>query len=1648
MEKRIVYVDTEVNDNGEISDIGAVWENGDRFHEASVKKLADYISGADFICGHNIIEHDKKYIEKALGAPINIKAIDTLYLSPLMFPEKHYHRLLKDDKLLSDALNDPVNDAKKARDLFHEEESRFFELEEDLRKIYCALLHTESEFGAFFEYVGFSSDTNDVTSLIRSAYRDKICENADLGALIADHRVELAYALALISVPDCHSVTPPWLTHKFPKIEKVMRLLCGTRCEEGCRYCSSKLDPLTRLKEIYGFDGFRSFDGEPLQERAVEAAVNGRSLLTVFPTSGGKSLTFQLPALIAGQTVRGLTVVISPLQSLMKDQVDNLVNRGISAAVAINGLLSPVERTSVIERVENGTASILYISPEQLRSRAVTRLLLGRNIVRFVIDEAHCFSAWGQDFRVDYLYIGKFIREYCAEKGKKKNEIPVSCFTATAKTQVKDDICGYFEKELGLELERVESSAARKNLSYTVISIGDDGDGKDTDKIDRKKYNALLRLIEAHGERCPTIVYVARTRRTKEVAEKLTKDDHPALPFNGKMNPADKTAYQNAFMSGDVNIIVATSAFGMGVDKPDVGLVVHYDISSSLEDYLQEAGRAGRDPSISADCYILFNNSDLDKNFILLNQTKVGIKDIQAVRKAVKQLMGHRGSVCCSALEIARKAGWDNSQQDAETRVKTALSALEQAKLIERGKNRPRVFATSILVKNVEEARKKIETSGRFSNAAPGDSGSAEEPRLSEVDNAVRIIKCLISERSKLRGKSDDAESRVEYLADTLSLNNELVISLINRMREVGVLEDENDMSAFISAKKNKALNNLEEYIKLDRFLLDSLSETEEEYSLKELNMAAQDNAVPSTNVKRISAILFFFEIKNYIKRERRGSNYVKITPKRGLDLLRLRAEKRYEIARFVIEELTSQTEDFNGVKPVEFSLVGIYKAYLEEPRLESELKEITLGDVEDALLYLTHIGSLKIEGGFLVVYNSMQISCSEENKGKPYTNDDYRQLKEFYRQRVHQIHIVGEYAKLMAAAENAADEKDAAKKAALDFVSDYFEMDFLNFRKKYFKNERSKEIELNITPEKYHQLMNGLSDEQKRIFDYNNDRNPYMVVPAGPGSGKTRVLVHKLASLMMLEDEKHEQLLMLTFSRAAAIEFKTRLRELIGSAANFVEIKTFHSYCFDLCGQVGRVVDDEEEMKKVITDATEMIKNGEIEESRIAKSVLVIDEAQDMDAIEYELIKTLIERNKNMRVIAVGDDDQSIYAFRGASPEYMQRLIDDYGAQPYELLDNYRSGTAITALANRFVKKISDRLKTDPIRAMSAERGIVRITRYKSAELIAPVTQNVVETYHGGRAAVLTCENEEAMLVCSALKRQGVNARLIQDTGRFKLRDLAEVDYFLSRLTEELHGSVISRGLWESSKADLNERFSGSACLEVINNMLNIYRDTCGDSIYMSDFEMFIKEARYEDFFPSEPETVYVSTIHKAKGREFDSVYLMIANGKDVRENDRLRCFYVGLTRAKRELYIHYSGDLFDSCRNVTDAEFTEDSRVYPDSAELILTLSLENVYISYLKNNDPENNVRLPLSGEELRVDGDFLANGNGERVTRFSSRFSDYLNRFLSKDDGSGRDGYSIESARAAFVIMYPDEDDPAGTERFPVILPELCLRKNRT
>ncbi|MFT3909675.1 MAG: RecQ family ATP-dependent DNA helicase [Ferruginibacter sp.] len=1594
----IAFIDTEIEPKSQkILDIGGIKADGNSFHSNSLTGFINFLRGTEFICGHNIFNHDLKYIGNAVyEAGINhLNVIDTLFFSPLLFPAKPYHALLKDDKLQSEDTNNPLNDSIKVKDLFNDEVAVFQQTDQALKQIFYYLLNDKKEFHSFFNFIEYTASDKNPEKLIRTKFQNEICEQADLEKIISEYPVELAYALALINCRNRYSITPPWVLKNYPDVEKLMSALRSKPCLTGCAYCNKALDIHKGLKTYFGFDSYRTYAGEKLQENAVKAAIDNRSLLAVFPTGGGKSITFQVPALMSGVAIKGLTVVISPLQSLMKDQVDNLEKIGITDAVTINGLLDPIERGKSFERIEDGSASLLYISPELLRSKTIERALLGRKIVRFVIDEAHCFSSWGQDFRVDYLYIGDFIKQI-QEKKNLEEAIPVSCFTATAKRKVIEDICAYFKEKLSLDLEIFSSGAARTNLQYKVYEKGNEDE----------KYNLVRNLIEEKN--CPTIIYVSRTYKAYSLAKRLTDDGFNAKPYHGKLDMKEKTANQDAFIKGEVSTMVATSAFGMGVDKKDIGMVIHYDISDSLENYIQEAGRAGRDESITADCFVLFNEEDLGKHFIMLNQTKLSIKEIQQVWKAIKEITRFRSTVSNSALEIARKAGWDDNLAEIETRVKTAIAALEDAGYLRRGQNMPQIFANSILSKNAQEAIGKINASERF-----------EEK---QKEKAIRVIKKLFSSKSTKQITDEAAESRVDYISDHLGIVKEEVINIVNLLREENILADAKDLTAFIKKGENinRSLKTVEAFCQIENFLLPLFEEKEKTFHIKELNEEAEKKDCKDVTPNKIKTIINFWSIKNWIKRynEEYSKNHIVILCTQPRASLKEKMEKRHELARFIVEflyersNLTIADREKEEVL-VEFSVHELKTAFEKKQSL-FEIK-VSIEDIEDTLFYLSRIEAIKIEGGFLVVYNRLTIERLEPDTAIQYKKKDYERLNQFYENKIQQIHIVGEYAKKMI----------IDYKGALQFVDDYFQLNYSSFLKKYFPGSKSDILKLKMTPNKFKQLFGDLSPTQLKIINENEAK--HITVLAGPGSGKTKVLVHKLASLLLMEDVKHEQLLMVTFSRAAATEFKKRLVSLIGNVAHFIEIKTFHSYCFDLLGKVGSL----EKSDAILISTIEKIKNGEVETNRITKTVLVIDEAQDMNADEFALINTLMEQNEEMRVIAVGDDDQNIYEFRGASSKYLEQFMKERKASKHELIENYRSTNNLVEFTNGFVKQIRHRLKITPITAKQTGNGNVKLIRYQKGNLISPLVQDILLTGLAGTACMLTKTNEEALQVTGLLVKNGMQAKLIQSNEGFSLQNLLEIRFLLNEINKGDDIKVISDEVWANAKNELRKKFQLSSKLELCNNLIRQFESSNSSKKYRSDLEVFIRESKLEDFYNESGETIFVSTIHKAKGKEFDNVFIMLENF-DATTDEAKRQLYVAMTRAKHNLTIHLNGNYLNSI-TAENLKILDDRKEHLPPDELVMQLSFKHVWLDYFISR--QHLISQLVSGESLIVNGDECTTSKGHSVLKFSKYFMSIIEKQKQK-------GYHLKRAKVNFIIYWKKED--VETE-FKIILPELYFEK---
>lgn len=334
--------------------------------------------------------------------------------------------------------------------------------------------------------------------------------------------------------------------------------------------------PLQQLRKYWGYESFR-----PLQREAIGCALHRRDSVVVLPTGGGKSICYQVPALCGDQ---GMAVVVSPLISLMKDQVDGLVASGISAA-SLNSAMSNDEKSRVVNQVRRGELRLLYVSPERLVQEGTIEFLKQSNVRFFAIDEAHCISSWGHDFRPEYRQLRTLKRDFPSAS--------VHAFTATATPRVRDDIA----KQLGLQdAEKFVGSFYRPNLNYRVHRRGD-------------VVSQMRQIIDQYPDQSG-IVYCISRREVENVAATLNATGYRAKAYHAGMSDEDRNQNQEDFINEKIDIIVATVAFGMGIDKSSVRFVIHNGMPKSLEAYQQESGRAGRD-GLPSECSLLFSGSDL-----------------------------------------------------------------------------------------------------------------------------------------------------------------------------------------------------------------------------------------------------------------------------------------------------------------------------------------------------------------------------------------------------------------------------------------------------------------------------------------------------------------------------------------------------------------------------------------------------------------------------------------------------------------------------------------------------------------------------------------------------------------------------------------------------------------------------------------------------------------------------------------------------------------------------------------------------------------------------------------------------------------------------------------------------------------------------
>jgi len=444
--------------------------------------------------------------------------------------------------------------------------------------------------------------------------------------------------------------------------------------------------PLNVLREIFGFDSFK-----PGQEEAIRAVLEVRDTLAVMPTGGGKSLCYQVPALMQ----ESLTVIVSPLISLMKDQVDSLLQSSVTDAATLHSGLSPEERWEVERRVRTGEVKMLYVAPERLRSLEFVLALRRAGVGLFVVDEAHCISEWGHNFRPDYLFLPRAVKDL--------GNPPVLALTATATPRVRQDILRSLEMR---SPEVVVTSFNRPNLTYRVIPT-------------KEKKHKLSRILDViRNSPPPGIVYATTRKECEELATNLRRSGVDAAAYHAGMGSAERSVVQERFMTDELGVVVATIAFGMGVDKPNVRFVIHSSVPGSLPAYIQESGRAGRDGE-NAECVVLYRGADLGRRKRLVTLGKAGEREVSSFFTALAGVeSGGRVNVPPGSLSALGGV-------DAES-AGIVMGSLEESGLISRGYD----LWAEVEVRHIEEEPDGLREEVAAVHAALPGTGSVGLPAL------------------------------------------------------------------------------------------------------------------------------------------------------------------------------------------------------------------------------------------------------------------------------------------------------------------------------------------------------------------------------------------------------------------------------------------------------------------------------------------------------------------------------------------------------------------------------------------------------------------------------------------------------------------------------------------------------------------------------------------------------------------------------------------------------------------------------------------------------------------------------------------------------------------------------------------------------
>ncbi|WP_370162456.1 RecQ family ATP-dependent DNA helicase [Limimaricola soesokkakensis] len=1581
----------------------------------SAKHVAHELKQRPVSVGHNLVLHDVPALQHMSGEDLSgILLVDTLWLSPLAFPDRTNFPLQKDYIDAGEIAQDPNKDTALTVELLREQVEAFGAMDVDWLRVLqwlCGLDDKHAAYDALFRLVFRQRGvvrtqplaTADILTILLKMFDGEVCRRGLHDQLTKafgnKDGWQLAWALNFFRHRSVRPAPQQWLLETWAGFRDAIDDLGRRRCShESCTRCKiegSALDAMLRWfpeadPSKAAFQPPLDLDGVAFQEKVMQAALARRSALGILPTGTGKSRCFQVPALEHYARTGDLTVVISPLKALMDDQFFKAEAESLPGVCRLHGDLDQETRDQVYEDIRSGHASILYLAPERLGSEGMRKVLGSRRIGMWVIDEVHCLSAWGQGFRPDYRRALEWIKK-CGAAGS--HGASLLCLTATARHETAKDIQEVVKARLGRTLAVIDGGAERPNLTYRVV----ERDGDIVDNLD-----TLLSDTALLPEGGQAIVYAFTRKDTSNIAEALRDKGHSAAPYHAKLAHEKKKDIERRFSSGDLKVIVATIAFGMGVDTPNVRLVLHAGAAASLEAYAQEAGRAGRDRA-PAHCVLVHCPVEADRRLKSLADNHLQREDMDVV-------LGH-------ILDLQRRVRDAKQDRSLHPTLSLPYRSVIRDVLGIRGRD-GQEDVSEYTIGRVERIISELETHGLVEKV-PESRGltnlSIDEKRLADlIERKAKLPKTERAIVEYLHRRLDEGSlqgsplpSDEEELADLCNLTHpgraSHVATAVKQLRRKKLFKYSSSLEISLSGARDgnakvetwKASGIALIKVIADRFeqraAEDAMraEETGEEppsplrpldCTLASLTAAAQIRIGQDHLLTQQSliSVLTDFRRQGLLHWQSRSANLtlqITMELRSNIDTLREVVERYHQQADRVLATLRKLADGRTLTIGIEQLTSEVASLDMDLDRLwcrpdgESLTEREAIALCRARLRQLNTIDALYISRGLFMPSEECRVAVARRSTAvtrASYRNDMFEKgVDAFQKEEIRQQHLMTGYAEAMLKDGSRAPELLRAyfAKPSEESLDAFYEGEALEVAKKNRPATVARQIE----------LRSRLDDKQAAIVHENTDLKD-MLVLAGPGSGKTRVLVERIIWLVSVERVPPDQILALCYNRRAAEQIRSRLRaeNALGRVGSVVSVYTYHAFALQVLGKTyaelsDQIVAEEAEapaarfedgkrasaFDRILAGASTRLQQYQADGGNLGDIILrrfrwvFVDEFQDVTDESFALIREISQQSQkkklseakttddriDVRFCAVGDDDQNIYDFGGASGKHIQEfefLFPD-SLRP-ELYWNYRSSGAILDVAADVIGRCQGRLKENPIeidpgrrddpmqglyyREASPELGKVSISLagggsirdhalLVAAELLRLKAEASPKLWRWASTAVLVRNRKHIPIIENALSSVGIEvSRDIQGLVPLpRVREAMLVRNWLERADRK--GLSLVPAEIETTASWLSRQYPNRWGSAVSGKLFEIAHDL-PDEAGVAPRELLDDFLEWAQAWQPDQSGVAVLTCHSSKGLEFDNVVVCDAewtrSTHSIKDADR-RLLYVGVTRARHSL-------------------------------------------------------------------------------------------------------------------------------------------------